>query len=281
MEKTPRITSNLLTVHLKEIRDKLITLYNFNHIWNIQIIPPPEWQMTPNRMDGSFYMPTIVAQKIIRAEKGAFVMEYQTKPAMTLAEFTEKAAAFQDEDDTSDINFENMYWKDIRSRANQQPDAPSPLYGIDTEVSLFPDKCTTWNLNKIDGKDSIIHNLDVDMPGILTPFLNNGTRNTSFGWHVEDSNLLSVSILQEGKPKFWYCVPNTEGSKLEAFSREATKQYLCKLLIRHKLILIPPSVLKKNGIKFGKVIGLLFLINRIWKFGVNAIEKLNMVKKCG
>lgn len=72
--------------------------------------------------------------------------------------------------------------------------------------------------------------------------------------HVEDSNLLSINILHHGQPKFWYGVPRKEASKLESLSKEATNQYMCKLLIRHKLLLIPPSVLKQNGIKFGKVI---------------------------
>lgn len=108
-------------------------------------------------------------------------------------------------------------------------------------------------MNKIDDKVSIIHELEHDMPGILSPFLNNGMRNTAFGWHVEDSYLMSMNILHIGQPKVWYFIPHSEGSKLEALSKEATTAFQCSFLLKHKLLLIPASVLKQNDIKFGKV----------------------------
>lgn len=133
--------------------------------------------MEPNQMSDEFWIPTVVEQKIVRAEKGAYVMEFSKHPAMNLAKFTEKAGY---EEEMSDADAETMYWKNVNLRADVRSGAP--LYGIDNEVSLFPEKCNTWNLNKINGEDSIIHQLNANMPGILTPFLNNGSRNTSFGW---------------------------------------------------------------------------------------------------
>lgn len=85
------------------------------------------------------------------------------------------------------------------------------------------------------------------------PFLNIGLRNSSFAWHVEDSHMLSMNICWKGE-KTWYFLPRSEASKLEALSKNATKDYAsCSFILRHKVLMIPPSTLEKEKIKFGKV----------------------------
>lgn len=128
------------------------------------------------------------------------------------------------------------------------------MYSIDNGTTLFEDETTVWNLNKLQKKDSYIHEaVGEDLPGVLTPFLYLGMKNTAFAMHVEDDLLGSVNIVHSGESKHWYVVPPSDAQKLEHFTQQSTTQYTCDLLIRHKLLLIPPSILKKNGIKFGKV----------------------------
>lgn len=77
---------------------------------------------------------------------------------------------------------------------------------------------------------------------------------TAFGVHHEDSNMGSMNCLHSGKPKTWYSIPSSQANKLEDFVQgEAKRTYNCDKFIRHKSTMIPPSVLRSNGIEFGKV----------------------------
>lgn len=54
-----------------------------------------------------------------------------------------------------------------------------------------------------------------------------------------------------GAPKLWYIVPGSEKQKLERLIAKLT-QKRCSMYIRHKQIMVPPSLLK-NKIKFARV----------------------------
>lgn len=76
-------------------------------------------------------------------------------------------------------------------------------------------------------------------------------RFTSFAHHVEDCNLGSINQLISGQPKFWYGVPSKYAKEVERLTSAHFK--VCDLYIRHKTLLIPPSILQTNGIEFCKV----------------------------
>lgn len=202
-------------------------------------------------MDGinlpdNFPVPTPVKQRFAKAKFGIYVVCNSEENAMTFSEFRDATQ----HKISNGSNPENEFWKNVKKRLDAQE---SPIYGIDNHMSLFPDSVKDWNLGKLTKNESLIHGTENEMPGILTPFLYNGSMFTCFAWHVEDSYAASVNILHSGESKHWYSVPHSEGAKLEEFSMNATKMYDCNFLLRHKVVLIPPSVLKKNGIKFGRV----------------------------
>lgn len=112
------------------------------------------------------------------------------------------------------------------------------------------------------------------MPGIQTPFIYIGMVLSMFGFHIEDGNLPSILFLYDGRPKIWYAfvlfpfhhsflyhklflnryfVPFEENKKFEALLKKISEKINCPLYIRHKSLLIPPSVLAKHGIKFTRV----------------------------
>lgn len=120
------------------------------------------------------------------------------------------------------------------------------------------------------------------MDGIQSPFVYVGGPLTSFGLHLEDGNLNSINFLHRGFPKIWYIltlyhtslsftffvvylkftcfimlhryfVPSEHNLKLESLVAKITKTIDCDLYIRHKNLMIPPSVLRKNDIKFARV----------------------------
>lgn len=97
------------------------------------------------------------------------------------------------------------------------------------------------------------------MKGITSPFVYVGGPMTSFAFHIEDGNLGSINYNHAGDIKCWYVVPGREGDKLENLIKETTAG-LCDLLIRHKIVMVSPSILQDNGIEFARVCMLFTII---------------------
>lgn len=164
---------------------------------------------------------------------------------MEYAEFLIETKKF--EQNQSDSSF----WEDIERRSSV--DAINPIYGIDNEESLFPNEYKFWNLNKITSDVSIIHQTS-DMPGVNTPYWNIGMRYTSFGAHVEDSNLGSINMLLKGKQKIWYAIPESHAKSFADFVQQSETTSECNLIVRHKSTLVAPSTLQRQKIPFAKVL---------------------------
>lgn len=93
------------------------------------------------------------------------------------------------------------------------------------------------------------------MPGIQKPYVYIAMRGTSFGFHLEDGDLYAVNYLHYGAPKVWIFVPNEEGKKLEHLVQElvSSSPIECDFYLRHKTLLIKPSMLVKHNISYAKV----------------------------
>lgn len=96
------------------------------------------------------------------------------------------------------------------------------------------------------------------MKGIQTPYTYVGSALTSFALHVEDGNLNSINYLHFGQQIVWYVIPNSENGNLEKLVKKmagikSLDAESCNLYIRHKMTMIPPSVLKKHKINFVRV----------------------------
>lgn len=190
-----------------------------------------------------FPVPTPYEQKFTSAGLGAHVVYFDKKKPMSFKKFQ---SATQENGNCT----ENKFWQNVKCPSKKQI---KPIYGTDNEMSFFTSAQNVWNLGKLTKNESLIHGIDMDVPGVLTSYVYNGSGFTCFAFHVEDIYAASINVVHEGESKFWYSVPHSEAHKLEAFSKNATRTFKCNFLLRHKNILIPPSVLKANGIKFGRV----------------------------
>lgn len=145
--------------------------------------------------------------------------------------------------------YEDLCWTKLRLGKE------NPLYAIDNPFSLFRDEQLAWNLNKFTQKESLIHAPNIQfMDGIQTPYVYIGSAFTSFAFHIEDGDLYSINYNHHGKPKLWYIVPKEHGRKLSKLINSATMHTGCSNFVRHKRVIIPPSVLKKEGIHFARIV---------------------------
>jgi JmjC domain, hydroxylase len=76
-----------------------------------------------------------------------------------------------------------------------------------------------------------------------------------FAWHIEDADLYSVNFLHWGAPKIWYCVAPSSKGKFErlAAGMHPDAYRACKGFLRHKDILISPSILKQYNVGYSMV----------------------------
>lgn len=145
---------------------------------------------------------------------------------------------------------EDLTWEFLAKEDELNP------YAIDQDFSLFGDACKSGNLNKFTRAESNIHAKIIEqLGGIQKPFVYIGDIFTVFAYHVEDYYLLAINYLHSGADKFWYIIPNSEREKFEKLANElGSSVSSCNNIVRHKAMMIPPSVLRKHGIKFSRVV---------------------------
>lgn len=145
---------------------------------------------------------------------------------------------------------EDLTWEFLAKECKLNP------YAIDQDFSLFGEACKYGNLNKFTRAESNIHAKIIEqLGGIQKPFVYIGDAFTVFAYHVEDYYLLAINYLHSGANKFWYIIPNSEREKFEELANELGSSISsCNNIVRHKAMMIPPSVLKKHNIKFSRVV---------------------------
>ncbi|CAH8642903.1 unnamed protein product [Heterobilharzia americana] len=115
----------------------------------------------------------------------------------------------------------------------------------------------TWNISKLDSILSRVFKEEgVQIPGVNTPYLYYGMWRSTFPWHVEDVDLYSINYLHYGLPKCWYVIPPAYARKFEAFVSEYFRsEFLkCHCFLRHKCVLISPTVLSQAGIPTRRIL---------------------------
>lgn len=201
------------------------------------------------KIDDNLLLNKVLKTNLHKVKNGVFGMsfaeKYKTQKTYSeFVDFAKKSGLDQEEE-----NSEKSFWEFVRNPKCSKV----PLYAIDNDMTLFPETCSTWNLSQIKAEESVIHQLDVDLPGVLKPYTYFGMRNTCFAWHVEDSNLLSINICWMGM-KTWYFIPTDNEKDFESLAATETKHDdSCSFHLRHKSLFIPPSKLKQHGIPFGRV----------------------------
>uniref|UniRef100_A0A8C9C074 [histone H3]-trimethyl-L-lysine(9) demethylase n=1 Tax=Phocoena sinus TaxID=42100 RepID=A0A8C9C074_PHOSS len=215
-----------------------------------KIIPPQDWKARKTYDDIDDILIAAPLQQVISGHAGVFTQHHKKKKATTMHEYrrltnseTHQTPFYSDFED-----LERKYWK-------THPYV-SPVHGADVSGSLFDENMKQWNTGHLGTiQDLLEQECGVVIKGINTPYLYFGMWKTTFAWHTEDMDLYSINYLHFGEPKTWYAVPLVHGRRLEHLAREPFPGSLrdCEAFLRHKVALTSPTVLKDNGIPFGRV----------------------------
>lgn len=149
-------------------------------------------------------------------------------------------------DDPQRLEFlESYYWKTLNFTA--------PMYGADTLGSVFSPDLETWNVSKL---PNLLDEMEQNLPGVNNSYLYAGLWKASYAWHLEDQDLYSINYIHFGAPKQWYSIPQEDHEKFykfmkDQFPMDASK---CPEFLRHKMYLVSPKLLRKNGIRCNKII---------------------------
>lgn len=218
----------------------------------VKIIPPANFRAGTTELDESLMLTQVLVQNSTKLSIGsgtAFELSGEKERKMTYKHFRRLTAKGEASNETVD-QMEDHAWSELNRNCLNS------LYAVNIQVSLFDKECKFVNLNKFSRAESMIHQGKERLTGIHEPFLYVGSRATFFGFHLEDADLGAINYLHEGAPKIWYFVPMSEHSNLERLASEFGEAVAttCTNFIRHKALMIPPSTLEGNDIRFSRAV---------------------------
>ncbi|OMJ72336.1 hypothetical protein SteCoe_29255 [Stentor coeruleus] len=232
-----------------------------------KVIPPAEWKARRKGYKDINPKITHPVRQVVSGLAGIYQVVLISERQMEYTAYKKYAKKRELNSELSVEEIERKFWKNIRY--------DSAVYGADSDtISLF-DRNTEWNLSELSNllEDGL---KPLKLNGINTPFLYLGSWKSMFCWHKEDLDLYSINFLHFGKPKIWYCIPDSENEKFERLCqfhfREEYAQ--CKEFLRHKMTQISPSVLKGAGIKYHRAVHnpgeFMVIFSKCYHMGFNA-----------
>ncbi|GMT14378.1 hypothetical protein PFISCL1PPCAC_5675, partial [Pristionchus fissidentatus] len=133
----------------------------------------------------------------------------------------------------------------------QKENLPNPVYGADTEGSLYDEGVETLNMAKL---GTILDDLKdgASISGVTTTYLYFGMWRTMFPWHAEDVDLYSINYLHYGAPKHWWSIPPEAADMFERLLSQLFPEDAlgCEAFLRHKNFIVHPDLLRQYGIAY-------------------------------
>lgn len=221
-----------------------------------KVIPPEGWRprQSPFPDLEQIKIQTPIRQNVF-GSKGSYRCVFIEEGELSGADFKQAAEVESrdapgsqrksrgDDTDGGDSQLERSFWSNITLKP--------PLYGADTPISFFDQELPFgWNLRNLG--DLLRERQVPQVPGVTTPMTYFGMWRSFFGWHKEDADLLSINYLHFGAPKTWYCLSPKDQQKFERLASGLFPQLhkACRAFIRHKDIMLSPSLLRAHGISY-------------------------------
>ncbi|XP_075901294.1 lysine (K)-specific demethylase 4A, a isoform X2 [Nelusetta ayraudi] len=216
-----------------------------------KVVPPKGWKPRRTYDDIDDLVIPAPIQQVVTGQSGLFTQYNIQKKPMTVSEFrkTSNLDKFCNPRYVDLDELERKFWKNLTFNP--------PLYGADVSGTLYDPGVNEWNIGRLNTiLDTVESESGIKIKGVNTPYLYFGMWKSAFAWHTEDMDLYSINYLHFGEPKSWYVVPPEHGKRLERLAKGffPGNAQSCEAFLRHKMTLISPSILKKYGIPFEKVI---------------------------
>ena len=215
----------------------------------VRVTPPRGYQPREKSLDLESLRINAPIKQHVFGRSGAYMAVLEEQREMTAAQYEVLANKKDRQPPTrvrqndKDVLMERSFWSGVTLNP--------PLYGADTVMSLFDDKVSFgWNLRDL-GCLWKAYNVP-QIGGVTTPMTYFGMWKAFFAWHKEDLDLYSINYLHTGAPKVWYCVPPSESEKFDAMARQLFPELAadCSQFLRHKNVLISPSLLRTFNIQY-------------------------------
>ena len=178
-------------------------------------------------------------------EQKPLSIKHDFKPMATKPENCPSKAALED---ASHSTLEREFWKKVTYNP--------PTYCADVPGSLFDGNNWGWDVSKLDSLLSrTLKKRGVTLDGVNSSYLYFGMWRALFAWHTEDMDLYSVNYLHYGAPKFWYAIAPEDRERFEILAQGMVPEMwrACPEFLRHKELLISPTLLEQNGIPFTRM----------------------------
>lgn len=215
----------------------------------VRVTPPPGYQPRKKSLDLESLRINAPIKQHVFGRSGAYMAVLEEQREMTAAQY-EVLAKKKDRQppmrvrrNDKDVLMERSFWSGVTLNP--------PVYGADTVMSLFDDKVSFgWNLRDL-GCLWKAYNVP-QIGGVTSPMTYFGMWKAFFAWHKEDLDLYSINYLHTGAAKVWYCVPPSESEKFDAMARQLFPELAadCSQFLRHKNVLISPSLLRTFNIQY-------------------------------
>ena len=143
---------------------------------------------------------------------------------------------------------EREFWKKVTYNP--------PTYCADVAGTLFDKDNWGWDVSRLDSLLSrTLKRKGITLEGVNSSYLYFGMWRALFAWHTEDLDLYSVNYLHFGAPKFWYAIAPEDRERFEILAQGMVPEMwrACPEFLRHKELLISPTLLEQNGIKFTRM----------------------------
>jgi len=248
-----------------------------------RIVPPAGW--TPRKRgydDVDFRVEKAITQhatgrkglfRTLLVEKKPLSVKHDFKPMAERPENQPSKAALED---PTHATIEREFWKKVAY--------DPPTYCADVAGTLFDaptdsdddaarrasddategsegsgsSSVTTpgWDVSRLDSLLSrTLKEKNITLDGVNSSYLYFGMWRALFAWHTEDCDLYSVNYLHYGAPKFWYAVAPEDRERFEILAQGMVPEMwrACPEFLRHKELLISPTLLEQNGIPFTRM----------------------------
>lgn len=221
----------------------------------VKIIPPKSFNSGFKELPRDYHLSSIIKRNRVTLKSGrdiAYEVAFDERDQMSFGEYYDQLKKKEIENKLSIEKIkeiEDLTWEAVRKDEINK-------YSSDHNQSLFSDSCTFGNLNKFTMAESFLHTKSIDhIEGIHTPYSYVGDICTVFPLHIEDFDLPAINYLHLGN-KFWYIIPSSQLKELEDLAKRIARDnnIPCTNFLRHKSLMIPPSVLKANNIQFSRVV---------------------------